>query len=300
MRLLLSALLGALIPTFAQAADSCELQRLAELPVVYSEDGIPLIHADAAGHGLTLAIRIDQVYSNIKANAAKALGLERHRLQENEPQIQYGNEDIKYTTRIPQLALGHAVLLKPEFLEIAAEHPDESKYDGFLGINDLRQFDLELDLGNNLIRLFSPNHCPGRVAYWAGEYGKLTLTQNPLHLPYVKLTLDGHDLLAVVSTSHAFTSMPKALAAKFHASPEPSSKCSKPPNAWPSFTELDIDSVVLSHPQIDTSCEHPICEDAWFQTPELALGLNHLRKLRLYFAFGDGTLYILPSGAASH
>jgi hypothetical protein len=66
------------------------------------------------------------------------------------------------------------------------------------------------------------------------------------------------------------------------------------PGSTSGFGELDLDAIALAHPAIETNCKLSFCKNDYDKPVDLALGMNHLKKLRLYLALGDKKLYVLP------
>jgi len=275
-------LASVLFTALAQADETCTLQRLADLPVTFMANDAPVIHAQANGHDITLRIATNDPLSTINARAAGAMGIKPKQWTNENIAFSLGAEDIKSTVRVSELQVGEASIVKPEFLYIENPKIQFADYDGVLAIDILRNFDVELDFANARMRLFSPNHCKDKVAYWSGDYGQVTLLDTPLHIPYFWSTLDGHNLLTVIQTNTKRTSL------------DPDVARSQFPASKSGFGEWDLDAIALSHPAIETNCKLSFCKSNYDKPVDLALGMNHLKKLRLYLAFGDKKLYILP------
>ncbi len=290
MRPLATALFAAILlagkPTLA--SETCTLQRLADLPVVFGQDGVPIIHATADGHDISLRLHTFEAFSALNAPTIDALGLTPLRLSDEGLQFRMKGGQLKHTVRIGELHLGRATLIKPEFFDIDKPTDQVKLSDGIVGIGLLRNLDVELDLANGRMSLFSPDHCKDKVAYWSGAYGELGLIETPLKKPYFNTTLDGQQMVTAVDSTLPQTTMdPDTAKAKFSGSGK-------------GFGELDLDAVALAHPVIRTGIEERSDgPEAFYPPVDLALGLNHLKKLRLYFAFGDNKLYVLPATPAA-
>jgi hypothetical protein len=60
---------------------------------------------------------------------------------------------------------------------------------------------MDLDLSRSKLAFFSPDHCEGKVVYWANDYLELPLTIDPHHMMTIEVELDGKKLVALIDTA---------------------------------------------------------------------------------------------------
>lgn len=181
---------------------------------------------------------------------------------------------------------------------------------GNLPAMTIRPNDLDLDFAAKRLNVFASDHCDGQVAYWPERPIAVVPITVKFGLIYIKVRVDGHDLMALLNTGSIETIM-SADFAKFDLKLDPGSADMPEVGASSSdplakeyshkFKELIFDGVTISNPKIK------IVKDAWAyanlpafvdrpRLPDLTLGMNVLRALHLYIAFNENKLYITPGG----
>lgn len=76
---------------------------------------------------------------------------------------------------------------------------------GVLGADILGAVDFELDLSRGKLNLFSQDHCPGQVVYWADDWGTAPLMVGKLGTIYFAAELEGQKVEAAFSLAEPFT-----------------------------------------------------------------------------------------------
>lgn len=148
----------------AQAAETCRLLQLAELPVTM-EGTQPRVHAKINGQDLTFLVDTGAFYSLISPAAAARLGLHS--------EVRFGltitgiggSQDAEVTT-VDQFELGGMPFKRVEFMVTNAAGAGVS---GILGQNVVNGIDMDFDLANGVMRFMKPEHCPSgaEMDYWA-------------------------------------------------------------------------------------------------------------------------------------
>ena len=109
------------------------------------------------------------------------------------------------------------------------------------------------------------------------------------------MNLDGQTLWATIDTGAARSSIRDETAQKlFHLEPEINTRA---------FGKLSIADLVIANPLLDVAPGRasvrqpggPI--NTRFKYPDLVIGMDVLRKLHLYFAFQEKTMYVSPASA---
>jgi hypothetical protein len=116
--------------------------------------------------------------------------------------------------KISKLQIGNmmskdVVMLRPE------EHLLPNGVYGLLGADFLKKFDIELDLGHNIVRLFDPSSCGENSIYWANRFSEADLVIRGGQIT-VKVELDGMPARATVDTESAVTVVSWDLAKRLH------------------------------------------------------------------------------------
>src|SRR6185295_10853435 len=73
--------------------------------------------------------------------------------------------------------------------------------DGLLAPNILRAYDDDFDFANAKFRLFSPEHCPGKVVYWTTEpAAQIPIALDRVGHIEVPVLIDGKEIKATIDT----------------------------------------------------------------------------------------------------
>jgi predicted aspartyl protease len=176
---------------------------------------------------------------------------------------------------------------------------------GILGPDILRRFDVDFDFAAGRMHLFSPDHCFGKVVYWTNTgYARIPMSLDREGHPTATIMLDGKELTAIIDTGSQNSVMPLDLAKRlFHiGAHDPALKSlgativngSKRIGSYHyPFKLLTLEGVQVANPDI-TIVEETGLGD---QAPELVLGIETLRQLHLYIAYGESALYVTPAEA---
>lgn len=157
-----------------------------------------------------------------------------------------------------------AVTFDDETLAATADAPAGTA--GVLGMDMLRRFNVELDMRGGKLVLFAHPQCAGAgVVYWTNQY-----TVVPMHIDadghvIAQLTLDGRPANVEISTGPGHLAMRTPGAVK----------------------TIGIGAIALNNPQVEASNDIAPGADA-------RVGLDALKNLHLFFAFGENKLYATP------
>jgi predicted aspartyl protease len=189
-------------------------------------------------------------------------------------------------------------------------------FDGVLGADIFRNFDLDLDFGGRKVNLISPDHCEGKVEYWSAP--RLAIV--PMHLNskgqvMIPVTLDGHRLTAMLDTGATMTAISAEIAADVfnidtHGPEVERVGALKGPDAAPiyrhRFTTLAIEGVTVADLPIDllpdvakSALEYQPAGSLIRRTddpfPDMLLGMSVLNQLHVYVAYKESRIYITQS-----
>lgn len=175
---------------------------------------------------------------------------------------------------------------------------------GLLGADVLRNFDIEFDFADSQLDIFSQDHCPGRVVYWTrNPYARVPFTMDQANHIRLPVQLGGGVTLAMINTGAqntvgSFEDITEGL----HIDPkDPALKpiLDQQGHVWGyryPFKTLTFEGVTVNNPDI-ILVPNKISKFPADQR-QLIIGMNILRHLRMYIAYGEQALYL--TGAAAH
>ncbi len=191
--------------------------------------------------------------------------------------------------------------------------------DGIFGPDLLNRFDVEMDFASQQLKLFLPDHCPGKVVYWPhGDVAQIPIVLADKKSIRVPVKLDGQSLLATIDTGADRTTITANTAlTSFGLAPDspgmkPEGNVNGDRNLASyvhTFSSLALDGVTIQNPRIRvmpdrvTDAETDFAAPSFLsgatnllapklpKTPQLLLGMDVLKYLHLYFAFQEHNLY---------
>ncbi|MBV9539651.1 MAG: hypothetical protein JO167_00145, partial [Alphaproteobacteria bacterium] len=200
----------------------------------------------------------------------------------------------------------------PNFPVLIVPTPAPPAVAGWIGIDLLEHFDLEIDFAAARVNLFVPGSCDR--AYWATSYGELTL-HHPEGYGQTHMELDGERVGVTFDTLVPYSSMPFNFAKKeFELEPGGVGVAPYPAGGFVhTFGKLTADSfaidalpVVLEGDPNDPPCDPKgrVKETTYYRITttcvgmgDLLLGTNQLKQFHLYFAFKSHALYFTAANA---
>lgn len=306
MRHALLFALSVLATAGAHAEQVCNLKRLAAIPFETDETGHIFIPATVAGVKTRLMLDTGGWWSVLRNEVAEAAGLKQKTSYEVWIVDASGAKQDKYVT-VPDLRLGatgNVVLGKPvDFVVVPGldEQPIEA-FGGTIGLNFFTRMDLEIDNAGKLIALYSQDHCKGAGVYWTDEVVTLTFRRpdnKPIAMPIVAADLDGETLRTLFDTGSTVTFLQMAHARRrFGITPQTPGVERSGSVHLPSGKSVDIykylfKTLTISGIRFDNVTVHL----GDFDDTDLVLGMNEIKKLRLYMAFKDQMIHVTAADA---
>jgi len=225
----------------------------------------------------------------------------------------YGHASNKMV-RIDKFTLGRQ---SGENINMAVQpNPDFGKgtrYVGLFGPDMMGRYDVDIDFGTYKMNYFSQDHCDGHVVYW--PHAALAVTPMTFRHRHIRLTVkvDGKELRAEIDTGATNTTMMAAAARRlFDIVPETPGNVPLNSQGMAAafgrvFSKLDFEGVAVSNPHIvivpdligskdpnngfQTGTRSKMVDDLE-DRPDMLIGMDILKKLHLYIAFGENKLYI--------
>jgi hypothetical protein len=185
-----------------------------------------------------------------------------------------------------------------------------------LGEDLLGRYDVELDLAAHKLNLFAPDHCHGVVYWHASAIAEIPMRVTRYGFLVVSVTLDGKELDAIVSTGTADSLLTDTAAHDlFGLTPESAdmTKIGEDSNGVATyrhtFKSLGLSGIAMGNipiviyhdvgkiqlerePEIGTRLAHIDLNNG---VSDFVLGMNELRKLHVYLAYGEGVMYATPA-----
>lgn len=200
--------------------------------------------------------------------------------------------------------------------------PDKAMpFAGEIAQDMLSSYDIDLDFAAATLGMYAKNHCPDVLGADHIAFTRVAMINKGWHL-HIMVTLDGHTYDAIFDTGSSHTIMRSFTASRDFALSEQS------PDMIPyngvngdpflnghlhRFSQLSIGDIRIEQPTVliipdimnRNADRSPIARsrslrhNADLRLPELSLGMDVLRRLHLYIAFGENALYIAPARTGS-
>jgi lipoprotein NlpI len=213
MRALLSLLL--MVLAGSAVAAQCQLVRIAEWPVTL-ERNQPVIEGAINGKKVGVLLDTGSNTTVIARSAAIRLGLERQYIAGVEAHGVGGMTQVE-KTQVDEIRLGQAVREKWDLL-VVGEHAFGGDIAVILGEDLFEAIDVELDLGNHVVRLFQPRNCErSPLAYWAPQAPRVEMDVGRSIL--VSGEVDGVPVRAMIDTGAARSTLATQVAAQIGITP---------------------------------------------------------------------------------
>ncbi len=205
------------------------------------------------------------------------------------------------------------------FFVMGEPDKDEPGPDVIFGANFLERYDLELDPAHGKVNIFFPDHCPGRVVYWSHKFTAVPMTLLKGGHIVIPIAVNGTETHASLDTG-AKLSMVSTELAEGALGIDPAGGGEREyvtetsgaslPFYRHTFDSLDFGGIQFLKTSLGIAPDranwirknnvhdpqNPVRHEETINAP-VTLGMKHLDKLRLYFAFQDQMLYITAANA---
>ncbi|HEY4115252.1 MAG TPA: pepsin/retropepsin-like aspartic protease family protein [Rhizomicrobium sp.] len=304
-----SLLFASVLSTGASAAaEQCTLKLMAALPMT-NRAGAFTVPVSLNGDSHQFIVDTGGIYTSVAENVVRQQQLKEVPISGTELYDAKGNR-FKNGVVVDSLKLGNN-----EVKHIHMFVHDGLDVDGTIAPNLLQVFDVELDFANGKMNLFSPDHCPGKVVYWAKDYAAIPFkTPDGFHI-VVPVTLDGHTLEANFDTGASVTLISqRAAQALFnvgvvHAGSNQGAEAGQDQSQHlHQFQSLSFNGVDVKNPQIyalPDDAENAIRKDyddpksindpvygLQLGLPRLTIGEDVIRRLHVYIAYKEEVMYV--------
>jgi hypothetical protein len=312
-RLLLVAI-GLTLASAPAWADACKLKRVTSLPMTVGGSNQLLVPATFNG-GKEGRVVVDTGAgaSLIRASVSDALGLTERQLRGGLYGLGGGalTKGVLVDLKLGQLVARQAVLVIAP--DQAFRH--DASIAGLIGRDYLMSYDLDLDFGGAKVNLFSKDHCPEQVVYWAKSAIKIPISLSDGNQIILPVTLDGKKLRALLDTGASTTVLGLPIASEKFDLDEHSPGVEAFGTIATAdganlqayqyrFHTLEIGGIayhdvpinLIPTPSIGQPQTGTRVNTLQAGRPELILGIRELSKLHIYIAVDERALYVTPAG----
>jgi hypothetical protein len=241
-------------------------------------------------------------------------------LEDLHKKITIGNQHLSQAAVAISFQIGSAAFSKSQFLLVPAPMEDAQEIDGApvigaLGIDFFARTDFELDFANQKLNLYTQDHCPGEVVYWANSWEALPMRRGKLGNYYFPVVLEGKKIAATVATANRSSSLTTDVTRRLYGFDDHSAGIDHETDPA-GRTVSHYRAMALSAEGLKVSDEKVLLEEpptgctltTWDQATvysgcdgteaPLRLGMSVLRHLHLYFATREQVLYVTAADAA--
>jgi hypothetical protein len=333
----LAILLSCLLQPAVAAEDCGPLKQITSIDLVPAPQGPRmLVPVTINGMSRNMLLNTAGGISSLQRAAVDAMGLhaiDDSRVK----MLDSGGNASTYFVQVDDFAMGAIRGPNMQFVVSTGGANANPPFVGSLAGDLMSQYDVEIDFAARKLNFFSKDHCPGHVLYWKpaavavvpltydlptgdnSRTGFRHYTPREIHLS-VPVTLDGKNFDAQINTGANFSTI-SANTAKFQFGVTADSPGSTPMGSFDGnpdhkvfghvFSSLTFDGVTVTNPHVAVIPDLVGSKDPNNVTRadsrvrrvddnigiQLTIGMDVLRKLHLFIAFGERKLYVTPASA---
>jgi predicted aspartyl protease len=297
----------------ATETPDCTLKKYASLDLAGDLSRSLVVPVTIQDSQVYMILNTSSGLSSITESAARRLSLQTHLLPSS-MEVLSGGKPIQKTAMTKSFALGNVQFNRADFVVI----PDDSvgsKISGILGMNIFAHLDIEIDVANRKLNLYSPDHCPGHVVYWSKSYDSVPIRLGDLGEFYSPMELEGKKMETSLATGNAVTTLSTEVTKKLYGFDASSSDIESETDAAGKTTshyramKLSAEGLNVINANITLvgpaggSCRLASRSgvagyEGCLGRHPLLLGLSVLTKLHVYIATKERVLYFTPAVVA--
>jgi hypothetical protein len=199
--------LASFLVTALRAAEQrdCRLKQYASLDLVEDPSKALVIPVTIQGTEAHMNFKAGNATSSVTEGAALRLSLHRQAIPWG---INWRDDkgNLQRMAIAKTLVLGNVPFSRVQFfLEQDDDFP--ATVAGELGMSVFAHLDVEIDIANRKLNLYSQDHCPGQVVYWSNTYDAVPVYVGELGELYFPMSLEGKKIAAELATDSAGTTL---------------------------------------------------------------------------------------------
>jgi len=192
----------------AAAANDCHLKQYSSLDLLELPNGRLLVPVKIDDSDAFMILNTNSGFSGVTDNAVVRLALPYKPIP-SRVEVGFGGAPVKWVATATGFSLGDLQFRGADFMvipnNVIGDHPDEVRVIGILGLDMLAHVDVELDVANRKMNLFSQDHCPGNTVYWSSTYDSMPVRVGKLGELYFPMELDGKKIETTLATGNITT-----------------------------------------------------------------------------------------------
>jgi predicted aspartyl protease len=268
----------------------CQLTRLTTVKIDTLPDGRIKIPVMVDDHPLSFMLDTGGISTTIKGEQAKQLGLEVR--QTSRKLLGVAGTMLDFFVIGDNFSVGG---LRIKGWPLYIESRPLAHADGTLAPDILQSYDLDIDFSNGSLSLISQGHCPGQLADWTTTTRSIVIPIDLARNGHIRfpVQIDGKSIMATLDTGSAISLISMKAAAQLGIDANtPELKLMRDSGqyqiyAYP-FHSLALGRVSVKNPHIAIASDN----FANGLGSDLLLGIDAVRQMHLYIAYGDKRLYI--------
>jgi hypothetical protein len=291
-----------------QAADRrCELKLLASLDVEMDDDGTVLIPVTIEGHEVWMTLSLNQGYPMLFSSFVENAHLKTSKANTG---AMSGGKPLNTIVKVKDLLVGRAHYTGWEMLVGTVGSPEfrGKPIAGMLTSSFVKVVDMELNLAEKKVNLFSQTSCKGGAVYWGGEFTAVHLYTDPAGLLVFPMEIDDHVIETSFNTSSRYSSINTNVTRQYFGFDKSSQDIQKESSGGREISSYRAMALTAKGLQVrnskirltdNKSCKpassgrvtHAIGCDDVFNFAPFSIGTDLLKSLRVYIASREDTVY---------
>lgn len=302
-RLVTAALLACVISSVAlgKEASVCQMKQYAEVPLQFESGKLVTFPMTIDGHPITAYLALQSALSQAFPKMLKELDLK------SVPVPVSLAENLGKGAKYVQLANVSVGPVSFQSMQMLVSPYDFGGH-AAIGLDFFAKLDVELDFPHHVMRLFSPEHCPNAVVYWAPAFDILPFERDPAGAIHFPMELEGRKLDATLGTATLTTTLDTSTSKAVYGFDEKSEGVSVGPNGAGGevsyFRAMELTASGLSIMnakvllrKIPRGCtvskgiKAPTKYSGCYNNVPLNLGMDVLARMRLYVSMKEKKIY---------
>ncbi|MBS0469763.1 MAG: retropepsin-like domain-containing protein [Proteobacteria bacterium] len=283
------------LAALARAEDVCTVTRIAAIQMRPDSDRGVQVPMQISGHTVNLLVDTAGVVSMLSEKTVKTLSLYQQSIQDGYF-MEFGGTRITNYVVAHDIEFGGLKASQLDFLVLPGSGLSD-EIEGTLAPDILRSYDVDFDFGASTFKLYTQDHCPGKVVYWATDYAIVPFTFDRDKHIRLEVTLDGKVQSAILDSGSTHSIMSLEMAEDMFDFDSASPGLTTLPTGAGfrryryGFKTMTFGGVTVNNPDIE------LVPDRDSHMHSLILGVSILHHLHLYIAYREHKLYVTPADA---